>query len=97
MAERRKPKVTVAHWQNRRRGRGSWPDADAALAALSRAWTTTVFASALFVVALAVGRVWDDTIFRHALADALSGDPQQVLAVDNSPIVMPAGDELTGD
>jgi hypothetical protein len=96
MAERRKIRVLTAVWSNRRRSHrrpGQWPDTTDALAALGRAWTTTVFASALFVAALAVAQVWDGAVFRQALHDALSQDPQLAQPTDDFPLASLTGDE----
>jgi hypothetical protein len=78
MAGRRRTKVLAAAWRRRgwRRHRYAWPDAAEALTMLVRAWATTVFASALLLTALAVARVWDGGVFRHALRDSLHLDPQ---------------------
>jgi hypothetical protein len=86
MAERRKAKVLAAIPGKGRRGPRrprQWPDTAEALAALTRAWTVTVFASLFFVAALAVSQVWDGAVFLAALRDALRGDPQLVQPIDD--------------
>jgi hypothetical protein len=85
MAERRRAKMLAAIAGKGRRGPRrpwQWPDTTEALTALVRAWMTTVFASVLFVAALAVSQVWDRAVFLHALRDALSDDPQLVQPID---------------
>jgi hypothetical protein len=89
MAERRKTKVLTAVAGKGRRGPrrpSRWPDTTEALTALERAWTTTVFASLFFVAALAVSQVWDGAVFRQALRDALSQDPQLAQPTDDFPV-----------
>jgi hypothetical protein len=85
MAERRKVRVSTAVWIRRRSLRRRWqlPDASDALAALLQAWATTVVASLLLVSALAVSQLWDGVVFRHAMRDALTSDPQLAQPIDN--------------
>ncbi len=92
MAERRKVRGSTAVWSRRRSLRRRWrsPDASDALTALAQAWTTTVFASALFLSALALSQLWDGAVFRQALRDALNGDPQLAQPIDGFPITDPA-------
>jgi hypothetical protein len=47
---------------------------DKALSALVAAWTTTMIATALFLAALALSRVWDSAVFFQALKGRLSPD-----------------------
>lgn len=87
----------TAVWSSRRQGRrrpGQWPDMSEILTALGWAWTTTVFASTLFVAALAVAQVWDGAVFRLALRDALSRDPQLAQPSDDFPLARATGDEI---
>jgi hypothetical protein len=44
------------------------------LSALVRAWTTTMIAITLLVVALALSRVWDSAIFLQALHGELNSN-----------------------
>jgi hypothetical protein len=86
MAERRKTKVPTAIADKGRRDPRrprQWPDTTDALTALVRAWTTTVVASVLFVAALALSQVWDGAVFRQALRDSLSRDPQLAQPIDD--------------
>jgi hypothetical protein len=71
------------------RGRRPWPDAPEALTALTRAWTVTTIAAALFLAALAVAPMWDSAIFLHALRDALGRDPQLAQPIDETPADAP--------
>jgi hypothetical protein len=45
---------------------------DTALRALTRAWITTLIATALLTIALAVSPVWDSAGYLNALPGALS-------------------------
>lgn len=47
---------------------------NSAFSALVTAWTTTMIATTIFIMALAVSRVWDGAIFLQALQRALSSD-----------------------
>lgn len=44
---------------------------DTAVTALVAAWITTTLASAVFVAAVALSRVWDSAIYLHGLRLAL--------------------------
>jgi hypothetical protein len=86
MAESRKVRVSATARIRRRRSlRRRWqlPDASDTLAALLQAWTTTVVASVLLVSALALSQLWDGAVFRHAMRDALTSDPQLAQPIDN--------------
>jgi hypothetical protein len=96
MAERRKTKPASAIVSARRRIRQP-ADAGQMLDALLRAWTATVVASALFIAALAIARVWDWTAYRQALADTLRGGPQFEQAIGELPAADPAVREMTDD
>ena len=99
MADREKSKAWIAAARKSRRSsrRGAgWPDATEMLAALVYAWTVTVFASALLVGAVAVARVWDGAVFRHALLGTLSRDPGSLQPFDDFPIADTAGMEIPG-
>ena len=92
MAERQRNKTSTAVSRQRRRfrGPGPWPDTTDALAALAQAWTVTMIATALFLVALAIAPIWDGAIFMQALCDALRGDPQLMQPLDEAPVDDPA-------
>jgi hypothetical protein len=45
-----------------------------AFSALVAAWTTTMIATTLFVVALAISQVWDGAVFLQALERALTAN-----------------------
>jgi hypothetical protein len=93
MAERpRNRKSTAASRQRRRlfRSLGPWPDTTGALATLARAWMVTTIATVLFLLVLAIAPVWDGVIFMQGLRDALRGDPQLTLPIDEIPADAPA-------
>lgn len=95
MTERPRNRNSTTASRKRRlfRTPGPWPDTTQALAALERAWTVTVIATLLFLAALAVAPVWDGAIFMQGLRDALSGDPQLMLTIDEVPADAPADRE----
>ena len=47
---------------------------DRALAALVQAWVTTTIAITLFVMAIALSRIWDSAIYLAGLGQALARD-----------------------
>jgi hypothetical protein len=47
---------------------------DTALSALVRAWATTLIAMSLLVVALALARAWDSSIYLYGLQETLKLD-----------------------
>ena len=63
------------------------------MAALARAWTVTTIATVLFFVALAIAPIWDGAIFKRALRDSLSGDPQLMQPLNEVPADAPADRE----
>jgi hypothetical protein len=46
------------------------------LKALMKAWYTTIFATTLLLVAIALWRVWDSAIFLRALQEGFTPDVQ---------------------
>jgi hypothetical protein len=87
MAGRPKNKAlarTARKGQRLFQGRGSWPDAAEALAALTRAWTVTMVASALLAGALAIAPFWDTAIYLRALQDTVDGNPALTLPGDGT-------------
>lgn len=47
---------------------------ETAFSALARAWTTTMIAISLLIVALALARAWDSSIYLQGLQEALKLD-----------------------
>ena len=47
---------------------------ETAFSALVRAWTTMMIAMSLLIVALALARTWDSSIYLHGLEEALKLD-----------------------
>jgi hypothetical protein len=86
MAGWKRARTAAAAWRRSRpRRRNEGPDGAMVLAALSRAWATSLLASALLLAAVAMSRAWDGAVFRHALQDALHLDPQCAQPIDNAP------------
>jgi hypothetical protein len=50
----------------------------------------TTIATVLFLLVLAIAPVWDGVIFMQGLRDALRGDPQLTLPIDEIPADAPA-------
>jgi hypothetical protein len=86
MVEWKRAKTTTAAWRRSRpRRRNEGPDGVTVLAALSRAWATSVLASAILLAAVALSRVWDEAVFRQALQNALHLDPQCEQPIQDAP------------
>jgi len=57
-----------------RRDQGLSEMTETAFSALARAWTTTMIAVSLLIVALALARAWDSSIYLQGLQEALKLD-----------------------
>ena len=57
-----------------KRDQGLFEMTETALSALVRAWATTMIATSLLIVALALARAWDSSIYLQGLQEALKLD-----------------------
>jgi hypothetical protein len=53
-----------------KRDQGLFEMAETALSALVRAWATTMIVTSLLIVALALARAWDSSIYLQGLQEA---------------------------